>query len=439
MKVADFINTGFREYVNYDNDRSLPHLMDGLKITQRKVLYAFIEDIGHQTIVCDKAGMRAADLTRYKHGAVSMIDVLIKMNQDFPGANTLPLFDKEGQFGTRLNHEASSERYISTKLNDTFKKLFDPDDNHILREQFVDGDRIEPEYYLPKLPLLLINGANGTGNGYKSVVLSYDVADVKKAVIECLKTGFVQTKLTPYIKGFEGEIEKDHETGQVTFTGNIRVHNSNTLIIDELPPGKQLDAYKSVLNKLREEELIKDYDNESNEDAWRFVIDCPRTTTALTREQLLAKFKLIEKETEVLVAWLPNGKLKRFSSVEAMIEEWVRYRLEFYEERRLNKIDRYNAELDWLKVKMKFIGYWNESAIDLVRMRKPELKDLLKKVVTTNDDFIDRLLSIRISNLGIEEVEELQKEIDKIEGQVEAMQGTNKSLMMSQDIKEIKL
>ena len=221
MKVGDFINTGWREYANYDNERSIPHLMDGMKITQRKVLYAFIEHIGNNYIVCDKAGMRAADLTNYKHGAVSMIDVLIKMNQDFPGTNNMPWLDKEGQFGTRLCHAASSERYISTKLGDTYKKMFDPEDNFILNKQYDRGDEIEPEFYLPKLPMLLVNGSMGTGNGYASSVLSYDPVEVKQAVEEVLKTGLVQTKLTPYMNGYYGGISKDHETGQITFEGMI--------------------------------------------------------------------------------------------------------------------------------------------------------------------------------------------------------------------------
>lgn len=439
MRISDFINADFRDYANYDNERSLPNIMDGLKVTQRKVLYAFIEDIGHQTIVCDKAGMRAADLTRYKHGATSMIGVLVGMNQDFPGANNLPLFDKEGQFGTRLNHKASSERYISTKLNDNFKKLFDSDDEHILRNMFDDGHQIEPMFYLPKLPLLLINGTDGTGNGYKSRILTYDVGDVKNAVLEVLKTGFVKTKLTPHVNGFEGSVEKDWETGQVTFKGNIRVKNSNTLVIDELPPSMQLEKFKLILKALREEGFIKDYDNESTEDNWMFIIDAPRTTTGLEVDKLMAKFKLVERITEVIVTWMPNGKLRRFESIEELVETWVRLRLDFYEERRLNKIERFNVELDWLKVKSNFINWWNQDATSLVRMKKAELKQEISDAITSNEDYIDRLLSIRISNLGLEEVEALQAEINKIEANVLQLSKTTNKQMMDQETKGIKL
>jgi DNA topoisomerase-2 len=448
MKIADFIDSQFREYANYDNDRSLPHIMDGLKTTQRKALHAFVEHIGHGTIVCDKAGMRAAEVTKYKHGATSMIGVLINMNQDFPGSNNMPLFDKEGQFGTRLNHKASSERYISTKLGDTFKTMFDPEDNFILENQFDQGDKIEPLFYLPKLPMLLINGSDGTGNGYASTVLQYDAKDVKTAVEEVLKTGVVQTPLTPYLNGYYGAISKDHASGQVTFEGQIERVGANKIIIHELTPNRQLADYKAILNALVVDKtgpnkdlppMIKDYDNESTEDEWKFVLDVPRSTMQLTDDELLLKLKLIERQTENLTVWLPNGKLKRFSSVEMLIQEWVQLRLEYYEMRRRNQIVRLKADLDWLVTKANFIRWWNKESSSMVTLKKEAMKDCIRLSVTKNEDYIDRLLSIRISNLGLEEVETLMKELEKAEAKVKTLEGTTNKKMMSSEVKALKL
>lgn len=452
MKISDFINTDFRDYVNYDNERSIPNIMDGLKITERKVLYAFVENIGYQTIVCDKAGMRAADLTHYKHGATSMIGVLQNMNQDFPGSNNMPLFTKEGQFGTRMDHTPSSERYVSTKLSDTFKKLFDPADNFILDYQEFQGDRIEPYYYLPKLPLLLINGSLGTGNGYASHVLPYHAEEVQAAVMEVLTTGKVQTPLTPYMNGYYGAVSKDHDTGQVTFEGVIERKGANTLIITELTPSRQLADYKDHLNFLMTgikvvkgepkkvaEPLIKDYDNESTEDGWRFVVDVPRSTMALTDEELLKKFDLVEKITENLTVWLDNGKLKRFATVEKLIEYWVQARLDLYEVRREDQIERHNAELTWLQTKMKFIEWWNIYAGKLVMLKRAELEEYIRKAVTPNEEYISRLLSIRVSNLGLDEVKELRADIEKEEKAIKVLEATTSKKMMTQEVKGLKL
>lgn len=450
MKISTFIDTGFRDYANYDNERSLPHLMDGLKITERKILWAFVEHIGNHTLVVDKAGMRAADLSDYHHGATSMIGVLVNMNRDYPGTNNLPLFDKDGQFGTRLKKEASSPRYISTKLGAAYKKLFDANDNLILKKQFSQdtGAEIEPLYYLPKLPLLLINGSDGTGNGYSSKVLSYDPEEIKTAVEEVLKTGLVQNKLTPCLNGYIGAIAKDHATGQVTFEGIIERKGANTIIIKELPPKYDLSDYKEILNLLMTEKtgphkdqppLIKDYDNESTEDGWRFVVDVPRTTAQMTDEELLQKFKLIERQTENLTVWIPDGRLKKYSNVESLIEDWVRYRLAAYEARRQDQINRYNVELDWLQTKLKFINWWNYNSTNLITLTKSELQERTVKNITTNQDYIIRLLSIRISNLGLEEVQELELEIAKLKKSVAELEATTAKKIMTQELKGLKL
>jgi DNA gyrase/topoisomerase IV subunit A len=443
----------FRQYANYDNYRSIAHLMDGFKITERKIVYAFVEHIGYQKLVVDKAGMRAADLSGYDHGAGSMIGVLVNMNQDFPGANNMPLFEKHGQFGTRLKHKASSERYISTKLGETFKKLFDPQDNHILEEQFHEGERIEPKFYLPKLPLLLINGSVGTGNGYASKVLPYEPNEVKQAVEEVLKTGSVQTKLTPFMNGYYGAVSKNHATGQVTFEGQIERKGSNQIIITELTPGWQLADYKEHLNFLMTglktgkdgkavkvmEPLIKDYDNESTEEGWRFVLDVPRTTSAMSDEELLDKLKLIERTTENLTVWVPGGKIRKYLTVESLIEDWVARRLEFYEIRRQDQIKRQDEELTWLKTKLKFIRHWNAKSQVLVTLKKDQLKENLFFDVTPNEEYIDRLLSIRVSNLGLEEVQALEAEIAKVEKLISDLGATTSKKMMTNEVKGLKL
>lgn len=448
MKVADFINTDFKAYVEYDNQRKLPNIMDGQMITRRKLLYAFIEDIGTKSIVVDKAGMRAASVTMYRHGATSMIGALIDMSKDYIGTNNLPLFKKEGQFGTRMSHKPSSERYISTRLSSVFNKLFDTDDNHILEYQYDGGDRIEPLTYVPKLPLILINGAQGTGNGYACNILSYEINDIKQSVEEVLETGLVQNKLTPYYEGYQGEISKNHVTGQVTFEGVFERKNATTIIITELPPSMQLEKYKSILNDLMESTkdkkgevvapLIKDYENESTEDGWRFIIDCPRSTTALTDDELMSAFKLIERDTETIAAWSPNGKkILRPSSIEALIETWVKLRLEFYEMRRLNKISRYNIDLDWLNVKRQFIEWWNANSTVLVVLKKSALLEEIKKNITDNDGYVNRLLSIQVRNLGSDEVGELVKEISKIESDRKKMENTTNKKMMSKEVADI--
>ena len=445
MKISTFINSDFKNYAIYDTQRSIANLLDGLKITERKLLHIFIKDIGFKKMVVDKAAMQCAYLSKYHHGATSMMGVLVNMNKDYPGTNNIPLFDKTGQFGSRLKNKASSERYISTQLNDSYKKLFDPADELILIDQFDDGDKIEPRFFLPKLPLLLLNGSEGTGNGYSSKVLSYEPSEVKQAVLEVLSTGLVQTPLTPFLRGYEGDISKNHETGQVTYEGVFKRVNSTTIEITELPPHWELSPYRTHLNSLMQKTahkngdvispFIKDYDNESTEKAWKFIIDVPRTTTSMTDVELMALFKLTSRDTENLVAWLPNNKLQVFPTVENMVEVWVKLRLEFYEVRRTNEINRISEELDWLNAKMRFIIEWNASADSLVKLSKSNLRS---KILTMFDEkYIDRLLAIRISNLTLDEVKALEKEISKYQSAKKSLEKTTNTSMMTSEVSAI--
>jgi DNA topoisomerase-2 len=296
--------------------------------------------------------------------------------------------------------------------------------------------------------MLLINGSDGTGNGYASTVLQYDAKDVKTAVEEVLKTGVVQTPLTPFLKGYYGAISKDHASGQVVFEGQIERVGANKIIIHELTPNRQLADYKAILNALVIDKtgpnkdlppFIKDYDNESTEDEWKFVLDVPRSTMQLSDEELLVKLKLIERQTENLTVWLPSGKLKRFSSVEMLIQEWVELRLRYYEVRRLDQIERLKVELDWLNTKAAFIRWWNKNSSELVTLKKDALRTAIVVHVTKNEDQIALLLNIRISNLGLEEVEALTKEIEKVEVKVKTLESTTNKKMMSSEVKALKL
>lgn len=439
MRIKEFVDGELRDYVDYDNKRNIPHLMDGLKWSQRKALYAFIEHIPSGPIVVDKAGMRAAEKTHYAHGATSLIGVIMNMAANWPGSNNMNLLDPLGQFGTILDHEPSSERYIRTRLNDNYKKLFEVDDQHILIQQFVEGDEIEPEFYLPKLPLLLINGSMGTGNGFASSVLSYNLGDIKRSVQEVLKHGYVKGKLAPYLEGYKGKVEKDEKTNQVVFTGTLTIKNSTTIILTDLPPKRDRDNITKVLNKLVDDKIIKDYDDESTEDAWHIVVDCPRTTTAMEMDKLLKLFAMVERTTETLCVWLPNKTPRIFDSVEDLLAVWVEYRLKYYENRRLSVIDRAADRIRWLATKKKFIEWWNSDPEAWVKLRRDDLLIQIEEDVTDDIDFIERLLAIRITNLGVDHIEELNSQLAEEEIYKATIEGkTNKDLML-EEVKAIKI
>ena len=439
MSIKQFINTAFKDYADYDNNRNIPHLMDGLKISQRKILWTFIKDIGNQEIIVDRAAMRAAAFTFYKHGGQNLYDVITKMAQNFPGSNNVNLLEPNGQFGTRMINDASSPRYIKTKLNDNYKKLFDSEDFDILKPLIDEGEEVEPAFLLPKLPLSLINGSSGVGNGFAATYLQYNPKDIAKAVLDIMKYGEVKTKLTPWIKGFKGVIYKHPETQQVLYSGMVEKVNSNTLVITELPPKYELDGFKKILNALVEEKVIKDYENESTEKAWRFVIDAPRSVTSMEIPDLLDLFGLIQKETETLTAWLPDGNIRAYRTIEELLFDWVSYRLDYYETRRLNQIAKLDDEITWLSVKLKFINWWNSKADELVKLKKDDLRSEIMNSVTTHDEFVDRLMNTRIYNLSSDQVQALEDEINALTHEQGIFKAMTNVQIMTDEVKSLKL
>lgn len=188
IRVLDFIANEWAQYADYDNRRSLPHIMDGLKITQRKAMYtATLLPKGDKPTRVSQFSSEAAKVTAYHHGESSMISTVVGLAQDYPGSNNYPWLEKHGQFGSRLSNDSAAPRYIHTKLHKNWDTFFKKEDQEIVEHLYDDGDKIEPKYFIPVVPTVLLNGADGVGNGYKAKILTYDVASVAKALREIVK------------------------------------------------------------------------------------------------------------------------------------------------------------------------------------------------------------------------------------------------------------
>ena len=188
-----------------------------------------------------------------------------------------------------------------------------------------DGNiKIEPEFYIPTLPLILVNGAVGIGTGHATTILSYNPADIVAMISQYMETGEMPEKfsLVPWFgQGFKGTVERNKDTGQVLISGvwNLsKKGRSNILTITELPPSIQGDKYKTLLDELESQGLIKDYDDLSDKNGFEYVIHLTDEVAAYTEKKLIAKFLLVEKVTENFTVWNPDGVLQRYPSAEAI-------------------------------------------------------------------------------------------------------------------------
>lgn len=410
IPARHFFNTAFKDFSLYDNVRSIPRLTDGLKPSQRKAIYGTLhrgENAGLMQV--ERLSSFVAAVTDYHHGTGSMASTIVGLANSYPGANNLNLFVPEGQFGSRLTAEEAAHRYIETKLSPHFRALFPKADDGILEHHEVDGEKIEPKTYAPLLPMVLVNGAQGTGTGHACLIMAYKPADLVAATLMLLNGKKLKSGgLTPWFNGFTGTIQRNTETGQVIVTGRLEVVNSTTIRVTELPIGTYLDQYKDHLNKLEDLEFIKSYENGSTEDGFEFTVTVPRSTTALDIEELYKKFRLISRDTENFTVWNIAGTLQRFESAESLVEAFVPWRLSMMEKRRQHIITDLKEQVRLQSEIIRFIKFYLKN---VAVFRDTSKKELI--AIVLENDFVDyeRLLGMAIWSLTKDRIAELEKKL----------------------------
>ena len=432
MKLKTFFDEEFRLYSIADCVRSIPSVIDGFKPSQRKCIYGMLargENAGEIKIA--QASGYISQISDYHHGENSLNETLVGLAQDYTGSNNLNYFKPNGQFGSRLSSEASAPRYIFTEFSDAFRKIFKREDDIILNHLESDGQKVEPDYYLPIIPNILVNGARGMGTGYATHILKYNPIDLRDVIVSILK-GAAPKPLLPWYRGFKGTVHAVEN--QIVNTGCYEIVNTTTIRITELPIGIYLDDYKKHLFKLQDSGLIKDFDNNSTESSFDFIVNVPRTTTQLPHETIIAKFKLSSRDTQNLTAWTETGHIKVFEDVQEIIEHFIEFRLGKYEERRKKLIEILTANLELMTEKRRFIEFYLNNSKEIAAKNKKDLEQLL-----VDNGFINiaKLLDIRIYNLTKDDIAKLETQIEKTTKDVETLKKTTSVKMYLKELESL--
>lgn len=428
MRIKEFFDSDFKEFSSLDNVRSIPSLIDGLKDSQRKAVYAMMLH-GNSEIKVSQFATQAALLTHYKHGETSMGETVVNLAQNFAGSNNVNLFEPIGQFGSILSSESSATRYIFTKPSKHLREYFKEEDDCILEHKYEDSDKVEPKTLLPIIPMWIVNGSIGVGTGHSSKILSRNVENVRKVISAILsnknqRESTINDLLKPHFNRWTGDII-DLGEGKYELHGKIEVVNSTTLRVTELPITYGVDKFKSILAELIQSSDVKDYDNNSTEDGFDFEIKVPREVSRLSIDELKKKFKLIYRMTENITLWDSNGVLVRYKSVYDALCEFVEYRLTKYEERRLKHIEVLEGEIDFLRQKKLFILEWNS----LDNPGKRKLSDLKEHMTRKGikEENLDRLFSLRITSLTQDLIKELEDQISNKVSKVKSLESVSAS------------
>ena len=429
----DFINKELIHFSKYDCDRSIPNLMDGLKISLRKILFAaFKKNLTTEIKVAQFSGY-VSEHSGYHHGEASLNGAIVNMAQNFVGSNNINLFTPNGQFGTRLQggKDSASERYIFTQLSKITRTLFPDMDDKILKYLNDDGFPVEPLFYAPIIPMVLVNGSKGIGTGFSTEILCYNPLEI---------IGYLKNKLTgssnthfdfmPYYEGFTGSISKISE-GKFLVKGKYETLGADKIRITELPVGTWTDDFKEYLETLADTvdkagkkvtPIIKDYDDMSKDTTVDFVITLQKgklaELEAIKLENgcngLEKQFKLFTTgSTSNMHLFDANDKLKKYAKVSEIIDDYFDTRLHLYQTRKDYMIDSLQRELVLLSNKSKYIKENLDGTIDLRRKKRDEVNHLLlqkKYDVIDEDTDFKYLVKLPMDSVTEENVAKLLKE-----------------------------
>lgn len=298
--------------------------------------------------------------TAYHHGEQSLASTIIALAQNYVGSNNINLLVPSGQFGTRAEagKNAASARYINTFLSPMAREIFNVHDDAILTHLNDDGQKIEPQWYLPIIPMALVNGCSGIGTGWATDVPPFNPRDIVSNLL-LLLLGQDMKEMKPWFKGFTGSIERKTEGDGYQVRGKITKIADHTFVISEIPVGKATSDYLEVLEKLKEDNNILSYDDECTEDVIKIIVRM-NEAQALAAEKfkggLLGRFKLEGSiPCSNMVMFDANGQIKKYSSIPDLLRDFYHFRLVKYEKRKQSMILAINDELLQLDNRARFI------------------------------------------------------------------------------------
>jgi DNA topoisomerase-2 len=438
--VTDFFDTEYLDYAKYVvENRAIPSCIDGLKPTQRKVVYVSnnIWKRGNEKPMklFQLAGRVAAE-AYYHHGNSSLESAMIGMAQTFK--NSMPLLAGIGQFGSLRSPSAGAPRYISAKLHPNFRLLYQ--DFDLLENKIEEGQKIEPEYFLPIIPTVILNGSSGIAVGFATNILNRNPIDVINACISEL-TGKRMPKLAPWLDEFSGTFERDPNNPKTwKIKGLYEVINTTTVKITEIPPNFTYEKYEDHLNSLMEKRIITSYDDNSS-DKIEYVLKFQRAVLKeyVSKNKLDALLKLNTQETENLTTIDETGKLRIFDKVEDIVKYFVQIRLGWYEKRKSYMISRLEKEAMVLSNKARFIKDIIDGKLKVNNVPKKTIVLYLQKASYDEvDGSYNYLLNMPIYSLTKERFDELIKQVEEKKAELEIIKKTESKDMYLTDLETLK-
>ena len=469
VTYGEFINNDMIHFSIYDNERSIPNICDGLKICLRKILFAaFKKKLFTEIKVAQFSGY-VSEHSSYHHGEASLNGAIIGLAQNFVGSNNINLFKPEGQFGTRLQggKDAASERYIFTYLTPIARKIFSEFDDAILDYIDDDGSIVEPIYYVPIIPMILVNGTKGIGTGFSTDIMCYNPIQIIKYLEsklnnvseEDLKTMLIE----PYYQGFKGKIYPcDTTHKKYIIKGCYETIGPDKIRISELPIGTWTQDYKEFLESILDSKSTKTKSSKSNDEYVKDFVDMstdinvdievtlyPGILSKLLSENHEYDINGLEKYLKLCTSQCTTNmhlfnekeQLNKYDNVYEIIDSYYTIRYDYYDKRKKYIIEKIEGELKVLSNKARFIQYNLDDKIDLRKKSKDTIYNIMTQFkfdLGENSDY-NYLIKMPMDSVCKENVEKLLKEHEHKKNELETMKASTLENMWLKELDTLKI
>ena len=387
--VKDIIMPELLEYSKSTLYRAIPKLVDNLKQAQRKILFAAFKKVRTKEMKVAQLAAYTADVSEYTHGETSLCQAIIKMAQDYPGSNALPLLQPNGQFGSILQNggDAASPRYIFTQLQPYTENIFHPDDLSLLTTLIEEGTPVEPQFYVPILPMLLVNGASGIATGWRTNILPCNLKEIISNLRRLLRKEPIK-HMKPFVKGYKGTISEEY------LSSGLFELKGNHVDITQLPLGVSVLQYKTFLHGCS---FVTKFDElHPNEREVHF-----RVTLSEVLANPYKQLKLERQLGKSLVTLDLNGNIQSFNSPDEILIEFFKIRMDYYHRRKtylLSAYERQIKELEWETIFIQRV---------ITNPRQPNLEGIPQ-------NHLDKFRKMSISRLETQNINKCKETIDQM-------------------------
>jgi DNA topoisomerase-2 len=437
--IDEFYDSELYQFSQADIVRSIPSVVDGLKRSQRQVMcgaFYHFERTGNKRYKVAQLAAVVAAHTKYAHGEVSLQDCITGMAQRFPGSNNLALLEDKGAFGSRMQNgkDASSARYIYTQLSPEARLVFPPEDDAVLVPRVEEGSRVEPRFYVPTVPLLLLNGASGIATGYSTELPCFNPGDIVR-IVRLRLQGLPAQDPLPWYRGYRTNHLTEDQGARWVFRGAWKAGpGPNQVTITEIPMGFSVDGYKTtVLGALQDKGVVENVvTNHHDENTPEFVVKFAGAVPGDPAETL----RLSRSVTKKCMNFLDrHGVIKSYGSVVEVVDDWLAVRLEWAEKRRLRLVRDTEAHMEDLRWRIRFLQGVVAGKIPVMRVKRAAVvaaMDALGIPAAYHQNF----LQVPLLSITEEKMEELEGQHRAALERLERLRGLTARDVYEEDLRQ---